>query len=74
VLIWKGADFKKTGTATITGRSRERIKAAEWKYQPGTTESGLTIFTSQEDAAGNAVVGFHGAAGLMWAWTLVSVE
>jgi hypothetical protein len=76
VLIWKGANFKKTGAATIIGRLIERIKAAEWQYEAGKTESGMTIFTVREDATGNMVVGFYIAAddGLMWAWTLVSVE
>jgi hypothetical protein len=75
VLIWKGADFKKTGAATVVGRWTARIKAAEWQYEPGKTEGGMTIFTVREDATGNLVVGFYIAAdeGLMWAWTLVSV-
>jgi hypothetical protein len=76
VLIWKGADFKKTGAAAIVGRLTERIKAAEWQYEAGKAESGMTIFTVREDATGNIVVGFYIAAedGLLWAWTLVSVE
>jgi hypothetical protein len=76
VLVWKGADFKKIGAAPIVGRLTERIKAAEWQYEPGKSESGMTIFTVREDAAGNVVVGFYIAAGdgLVWAWTLVSVE
>jgi hypothetical protein len=76
VLIWKGADFKKTGADRIIERLTERIKTAEWQYQPGKTENGMTIFTVTEDATGNTVVGFYIAAqdGLMWAWTLVTVE
>ena len=76
VLIWKGADFKKTGAAAIIGRLTGRIKTAEWQYEPGKAESGMTIFTVREDATGNIVVGFYIAAedGLLWAWTLVSVE
>jgi hypothetical protein len=76
VLIWKGAEFKKTGADTIVSRLTERIKTAEWQYKPGKTESGMTVFTVQEDATGNIVVGFYIAAedGLMWAWTLVTVE
>jgi len=76
VLIWKGADFKKTGAAAIIGRLTERIKAAEWQFEPGKAESGMTIFTVREDATGNVVAGFYIATedGLMWAWTLVSVK
>ena len=76
VLIWKGANFKKTGADAIIGRLTARIKTAEWQYKPGRTDGGMTVFTVQEDATGNMVVGFYIATedGLMWAWTSVSVE
>jgi len=74
VLIWKGANFKKTGAPTIINRLTERIKTAEWQYKQGKTEKGMTIFIVQEDATGNVVVGFYIATpdGLIWAWTLVA--
>ena len=76
VLVWKGAEFKKTGADTIIKRLTERIKAAEWQYEAGEPENGMTIFTVKENATGNIVVGFCIATedGLMWAWTLVSVK
>ena len=76
VLVWKGADFKKTGAETIISRLTERIKKAEWQFKAEKPENGMTIFTVQEDATGNIVVGFYIATGdgLMWAWTLVTVK
>ena len=74
VLIWKGAEFKKTGADAIINRLTEKIKSVEWQYKSEKSENGITIFKITDDVTGNVVVGFYIATedGLAWAWTLVA--
>ena len=74
VLIWKGAEFKKTGADAIIKRLTEKIKAVEWQFEADKPEKGMTIFKITDDVTGNVVLGFYIATedGLLWAWTLVA--
>ena len=76
VLIWRGEEFRKAGADAIVRSLAEKFKKAEYRFEAGKPESGVTAFRIDEDAEGITVVGFYLVTkdGLLWAWTQVYAD
>jgi|SRR5215204_405553 len=76
VLVWRGEPFRKAGAVAIVKSLTEKFKRAEYRFEAGRTENGMTAFRIDEDAEGITVVGFYLVTkdGLLWAWTQVYAD
>jgi len=72
VLVWAGANYKKSNAPTIIYRLTDTLKVDGWKYEVGGEEDGITVFGLLKERGGRrAVIGFYGATddALVLAWT-----
>jgi hypothetical protein len=61
VLVWGGANYKRTDASRIINRLTGSLKTAGWQYAVEGEESGVTVFTALKESSRSAVVGLYGA-------------
>lgn len=74
VLVWGGANYKKSSAPTIVNRLAGTLRTNGWQYQESGAQDGLTVFSAFKDGARRrGVIGFYGATdeALIFAWTEV---
>jgi hypothetical protein len=62
VLLWRGAEYKRSGGDATIKRLTEQIKnTTEWRFEASKAESRVTVFKLNHESFGKIVIKFYSA-------------